>query len=133
MATNNNEVTGWVGWVFFAGFMMIMAGALKAIWGVTALFNSDWLVVGDEGLLLLDLTTWGWVQLIVGLVVLFAGFSIMSGATWAKVVGVVAAVSSAIAQMLIIDVHPWWSIMIIVMDILIIYAITVHGDELKTE
>lgn len=130
---NSGEVTGWVGWVFFAGFMMIMVGALKAIWGVTALFNSDWLVVTDDSLLVLDLTTWGWVQLIFGLVLLFAGFSIMSGATWAKVVGVIAAVVSAIAQMLTIDVYPWWSLMIIVFDVLIIYAITVHGDELKVE
>lgn len=130
---NSGEVTGWVGWVFFAGFMMIMVGALKAIWGVTALFNSDWLVVTDESLLVLDLTTWGWVQLILGLVLLFAGFSIMSGATWAKVVGVIAAVVSAIGQMLTIEVYPWWSLLIIVFDILIIYAITVHGDELKVE
>ena len=132
MATKkNDEVTGWVGWVFFAGFMMIILGALKAIWGVTALFNSEWMIVGKEGLLLLDLTTWGWVQLILGLVILFAGFSVMSGATWARVVGIVMAVTSVITNLLLIDVQPVWSIMVIVIDVLVLYALTVHGDEVK--
>ncbi len=132
MATKkDNEVTGWVGWVFFAGFMMIMMGALKAIWGITALFNSDWLVVGDEGLLLLDLTTWGWIQLILGLVILFAGFSVMSGAAWARVVGIVVAVTSIIGNMATVDIHPIWSIMVIVMGVVVVYALTVHGDEVK--
>lgn len=132
MATkNDSEVTGWVGWVFFAGFMMILTGALQAIWGITALFNSDWLVVSNEGLLLLDLTTWGWINLILGLVILFAGFSVMSGAAWARVVGVIVAVSSVIGNMLTIDVHPLWSIITITMGVFVIFALTVHGDEVK--
>lgn len=131
MANKKNEVTGWVGWIFFAGFMMILTGALKAIWGITALFNSEWLVVGEEGLLYLDLTTWGWIQLILGLVVLFAGFAVMQGATWARVLGIVMAVGSILTHAVHIDVHSLWSILIIVIDVLIIYALTVHGDELK--
>jgi len=131
MTNKKNEVTGWVGWIFFAGFMMILTGALKAIWGITALFNSEWLIAGEEGLLYLDLTTWGWIQLILGLMVLFAGFAVMQGATWARVVGIVLAVSSVLTHMVTIDVHSMWSILIIVMDVLVVYALTVHGDELK--
>lgn len=128
---NSNEVTGWVGWIFFAGFMMILTGSFKAIWGVVALFNSDWLVAHNGELLYLDLTSWGWWQLILGLVMLFAGFAVMQGATWARVVGVIAATVSAITQLVIADQHPLWSIMIVVVDVLVIYALTVHGDELE--
>lgn len=131
MANKTNEVSGWVGWIFFAGFVMILQGFFNAIVGLTALFNSDWLVVTDSQLLVLDLTTWGWTYLILGLVILVAGFQVMQGATWARGVGVVAAMFSAIAAIASMELHPWWSLIIIVVDVLIIYALTVHGGELE--
>lgn len=131
MANKSNEVTGWVGWVFFAGFMMILGGFFQAIAGLVALFNDTWLVVSSEQLLVLDLTQWGWVHLILGIVVLIAGFSVMQGSTWARTVGVMVAVLSALAWMTAINIYPLWGMMIIVVDILIIYALTVHGGELK--
>ncbi len=131
MANKTNEVSNWVGWIFFAGFMMILQGFFSAIVGLTAIFNSDWLVVTNSQLLVLDLTTWGWTYLILGLVILVAGFQIMQGAVWARAVGVVAAMFSAIAALASLELHPWWSVIIIMVDVLIIYALTVHGDELE--
>lgn len=129
MATNN--VTGWTGWVYFAGFMMIIMGVLQSIAGFTALLNSDWLVVGEENLLLLDFTAWGWAHLLIGIVVLVAGFSVMHGARWARFVGVVLASISLVANLAYVNTYPIWSIAIMAVDVLVIYALTVHGNELE--
>lgn len=127
----NNEVSGWVGWVFFAGFMMIVMGVMQIIAGLTALFNSDWLVVTQSHLLLLDFTTWGWVHLLIGIAVLLSGFAVMQGSVLARTIGVMLAMLSAVANMAYVNVYPIWSITLIVVDIVIIYALTVHGGELK--
>ncbi len=131
MAKNDTNVSGWTGWVFFAGFMMILAGVLQTITGLTALLNSKWLVVGERGLLVFNFTTWGWVHLLTGLIILMAGFSVMHGAAWARAVGVVLATVSFVANMAWVNTYPIWSIIIMVVDVLVIYALTVHGGELR--
>lgn len=132
MAKNDNSgVTNWVGWVFFAGFMMILLGILQGIAGLTALLNSQWLLVTKEHLLVLNFTAWGWIHLVIGLVVLIAGFSVMHGSAWARVVGVLVAIVSVVANLASVNTYPVWSVVMIVIDILIIYALTVHAGELK--
>lgn len=131
MAVNNNQTTGWVGWAFFAGFMMVIMGVLQSIAGLTALLNSEWLVVGAERLLVFDFTTWGWAHLLLGVVVLAAGFSVLHGAVWARTVGVVLAAVSLVANLAYVNTYPVWSIAVMVIDVLIIYALTVHGGELR--
>ena len=131
MARNDTNVTGWTGWVFFAGFMMILAGILESISGLTALLNSEWLVVGEKSLLVLNFTTWGWIHLLMGIVVLVAGFSVLHGAAWARAVGVVLATFSIIANLAYVNTYPIWSIAIMVVDVLVIYALTVHGNEVR--
>lgn len=133
MARNDNQVTGWTGWVFFAGFMMIIMGALQMISGLTALLNNEWLLVGPQRLLLLNFTAWGWMHLLLGLLVLIAGFYVMHGAVWARFVGVVLASLSLIANLAYVNTYPIWSIVIIVIDILVIYSLTVHGGELRED
>ena len=133
MARNDDQVTGWTGWVFFAGFMMIIMGALQAISGLTALLNNEWLVVGQERLLLLNFTAWGWIHLLLGIVVLIAGFYVMHGAVWARFIGVVLASLGLIVNLAYVNTYPIWSIAIIVIDILVIYSLTVHGGELKND
>ena len=127
----NEEVTGWTGWVFFAGFMMIIAGIVQSISGLTALLNSKWLIIGEKNLLLLNFTTWGWIHLLMGVVILIAGFSVMHGAVWARTVGVIMTTLSIVANLAYVNTYPIWSIALIVIDILVIYALTVHGHELK--
>lgn len=131
MATKDNDVSGWVGWVFFAGFLMILLGAFQAIAGLTALLKETFLVVGEQNLLVLDFTTWGWVHLILGVVILIAGFSVMQGATWARILGVIFAGLSVVAHLAYIAAYPLWSIVTITVGVLVIYALTVHGGELK--
>lgn len=93
------EVTGWVGWVMFAGVMMFIDGCFSVIAGLVALFNDDYYLVGPNGLVVnADYTAWGWVHVLLGLVVAGAGLGAMAGQTWARVVGVVLATISAIVN-----------------------------------
>lgn len=129
MAKSTNEVSGWVGWVYFAGFMMLIMGILEMISGLVALLKDTYFVVGASNLLVFDYTTWGWVHLLIGLVVMMAGSAVISGRMWGRVVAIVLAVFSTIANFAFISAYPIWSVIVIVVNVLIIYALTVHGNE----
>lgn len=134
MATNtkdSQEVTGWVGWVYFAGFMVILSGIFQTIAGLTALLNDKFYVVTQENILAFDITTWGWIHLILGIVLICAGTALFSGKTWARVVGVILALISFVAQFAFVSTYPIWSITVMVLDVFVIYALTVHGHEAK--
>ena len=82
-----------------------------------------------EYLLQFDATQWGWIHLLLGLVVLFAGFAVMSGQTWARVIGVILAVVSALSNFAFIPYYPFWSLTIIALDVFVIWALTAHGSD----
>lgn len=128
---HNSEVTGWVGWSYFAGIMMAVLGFFQAILGLTALFKDEYYVLIKNSIVSLDFTTWGWVHLALGLFVLIAGFALLAGQVWGRAVGVVLAVLIAVANLLFIPAYPVWSIIVIVVSILVIYALVVHGNELE--
>ena len=124
--------SGWAGWVIFAGVMMILMGALHAIDGLVGIFKDNYYLVGKNGLVVsVDYTAWGWVHLIFGLIVLLAGFAVMAGATWARIVGIIVACISVILNIAFLAAYPFWSLVIIGIDILVIYALAVHGGELR--
>ena len=121
--------SGWSGWIGFAGTMMIMLGAFHAIAGLVALFEEDYFLVTQSGLVVsADFTTWGWTHLIVGALVAVAGGALFAGATWARVVAIVIAMLSAIVNLAFLSAYPLWSAIMIAVDILIIHAVTTHGD-----
>ncbi len=117
------------GWVLFAATMAAVAGLMNIFYGLVVLFNSDWIAFTSEGVLLIDLTAWGWVLLVLGVFQLVISASIAVGRTWSRIVGVVWASVIAIGQMAFLSVYPWWSLMIITISVLSIYALTVHCDE----
>jgi hypothetical protein len=130
MPTNGkNDTTGWVGWVYFAGILMIILGIFQAIAGLTALLNGEFFLVTKEHLVTFDYTQWGWIHLILGGVIMAAGSAVMNGRLWGRIVGVLLASFSALANFAFISAYPIWSVLLIVMDILIIYALVVHGGE----
>jgi hypothetical protein len=125
--------TMWAGWAFFAGVLMVIVGAFQLIKALTALFNQHYLLVSSSGLALhADLAAWGWVHLVIGLVLIAAGFGVVTGKMWGRVLGIVLTAVSAIVNLLDIAAYPLWSIMIIALDVVIIYALAVHGSELKS-
>jgi len=128
------EPTGWAGWVIFGAMMMIMLGAFQAIAGLVALFDDGYYLVGQNGLVVnVDYTAWGWAHLIIGVVALAAGFGLFTGAMWARVLGITVAVVSAIVNFAFIPAYPFWSLTMITLDVLIIYAIAAHGRELQNQ
>lgn len=124
---------GWAGWIVFAGSMMMLLGSFHAIQGLVALFNDEYYLVAPGGLTVqLDYTTWGWVHLIGGIVVVLAGGALFAGQTWARGVGIALAIISAVTNFAFVAAYPVWCTIIIAVDVVIIYALAVHGRELKT-
>lgn len=130
MAKNNNEVTGWVGWIGFASFMMILGGIFEAFVGITAIVKDSFFVVTENYLVTFDVTTWGWLHLALGILIVTAGFAVLRGKVWARTVGVLLVLASAIANLAFLPYYPLWSLIVIFIDLLIAYALIVHGHEL---
>ena len=125
------DPTGWTGWIVFAAFMMILVGSFQAIQGLVALFDDGFYLVGEEGLVVdVNYNVWGTVHLLLGLLLLASGFGVMAGNILARTVGVILAGLSALANMAFIGAYPIWSLIIITVDVLVIYALIVHGREL---
>ena len=125
------EMTGWVGWSFFAAVVVILVGAMNIITGFIALFDDNYLINTAGGMFVFDPTGWGFTVLIIGALLVLAGFSILKGSLYGRIIGVLAAGLSAIAQISTIRPYPIWSMIIIFINVMVIYALTVHGDELK--
>ena len=126
------EPSGWaVGFTVFAAVMMLMVGAWQALAGLIAIFENEFYVPTRNYIFQFDATSWGWIHLVVGLIVALAGWGILSGQTWARVVGITIAAFSATTNFLFIPYYPFWAILIITLDVFVIWALTAHGREFK--
>ena len=126
----DQATSGWaVGFILFAGIMMIMVGIWQALQGLIAIFENEFYVATRNYLFEFDATAWGWIHLLIELLVAFAGWGLLSGRTWARVVAITLAVLSAIANFLFIPYYPFWSLLIIAVDVFVIWAIAAHGRE----
>lgn len=124
--------TAWTGWVVFGAMMMIALGAFHAVAGLVAVFNNSYYTVATDRLVVtFDYSTWGWVHLGFGVVALVAGFGLMTGAMWARVLGVAVAFLSMIVNFAFLPAAPVWATMIIVLDALVMFAIIAHGNEVE--
>lgn len=119
-----------VGFTVFASVMMVMMGLFQAFVGVVALVNDEFYVVGSQWVFQFDVTTWGWVHLTIGIVVLLAGMALFSGAVWARTVGVLLAVVSAFASFAWIPWYPVWGVVMIAISFFVIWALTAHGRDI---
>jgi CHAT domain len=125
------ETSGWaVGVILFAAIMMIMVGIFQFVAGLIALFNSDFYIVTRDYIFQFDATTWGWIHLVLGMILGLAGFGLLAGQTWARVVGIILAVLSAITNFLFIPYYPFWSLLIVALDIIVIFSITIEEGAL---
>ncbi|TFV99095.1 DUF7144 family membrane protein [Leifsonia flava] len=131
--TDVKTTSGWVGWVGFAAIILILSGVFSLIQGFVALIGSNYYYAVENGtLFLFDLTGWGWWNLIIGALLVLTGLALFTGATWARVVAIIVAALSAIGQLLLVPAQPWWALIVIAFDVLVIYAVTAHGRELAT-
>jgi uncharacterized membrane protein len=126
-----DERTGWTGWIVFAGVMMIISGSLNALYGVVAAVNDDWVGWTNRENALLDVSQWGWVHIVVGLIVLLCGIGLFSGNILARTVAVIIASISLVSNFFFIPVYPLWALTVITIDALVIWALTAHGREMR--
>jgi hypothetical protein len=115
------------GVISFAAVMMMLTGTLQALTGLDAIVENESYVTPPNYLYEVDVTAWGWIHLIGGVVVAVAGFAVLSGATWARVVGITVAALSAIANFLFIPYYPFWSLLVIALDVLAIWALAAYA------
>jgi hypothetical protein len=122
--------TSWaVGFILFAAIMMLMVGVFQALQGLVAIFENEFYVATRNYLFQFDATTWGWIHLVLGVIVAFAGWGLLSGRTWARAVAITVALLSAISNFLFIPYYPFWALLIIAVNVFVIWAIAAHGRE----
>ena len=110
--------------------MMLTIGTFQVFAGMTALINDEFFVVTQEWVFQLDVTTWGWIHLILGALIFVAGMALYSGQVWARTVGVILAVVSAVIMFAWLPWYPIWAVIVITLDVLVIWSLTVHGRDI---
>ena len=122
-----------VGFIAFAAVMMIMMGTFEVFNGLAAIIKDDFFVQLPNYAFNIDVTTWGWVHLILGALTVAAGFALFSGAIWARTIGVVLAVLVAIENFAYVPFYPVWSILVITTSVIVIWALTAHGRDVAED
>jgi hypothetical protein len=116
-----------IGFTAFAAALMIISGIWALLVGISALAKDRVFVVAPDYTYKIDVTGWGWIHLILGIVVAVAGFCLLLGQTWARMLAVVLAICSAVAQFLFLPYYPLWSILIIALNVFVIWAVLTGG------
>lgn len=126
-----DRVSGWSGWVVFAAFVMGLSGIFHIILGIAGILSRDWYLYDSGDIFLFNATAWGWSMLIGGALLILSAALLLEGNMFGRIIGGILVVGSLLANIALISVAPLWSITVIVIDILILYAIIVHAGELK--
>ncbi|MFD5033229.1 hypothetical protein ACFVWX_31495 [Streptomyces sp. NPDC058220] len=120
------------GWTVFAAVLMIFGGAMTILAGISAIAKDDIFLTTRSYIFSFDLVGWGWVHLILGLIIFLAGCALFKGAVWARVVGVILAGLGALSNFLWIPRYPLWALTLLAIDVFIIWALCA-GDRRRTE
>lgn len=127
----HREPSAWaIGFTGFAAFMMMLIGFFHIIAGIAGIYENAFYAVTDNYIFSFNVSTWGWIHLIGGIVVVLAGLWIFTGAVWARTVGVIVAVLSIIANFMFLPFYPLWSILMIAVAVAVIWALTAHGRDI---
>ena len=116
------------GWAAFAGVIMFVVGSLDALWGLGGILNDNVVVVGGHGAMIADITTWGWVHLILGSIIALTGLGLLMGNTAARWAGVFFVSLNAISQIVWFPAAPLWAFLMIILDVVILYQLTARWD-----
>jgi len=123
--------TAWVGWIVLASVLMCIAGTFNVITGMVAVFSDNVYVGGSGSKVVLDVTGWGWFHIFWGLLLFGTGLALYAGQTWARVIAILVVAVNMVTQLMAMPTYPLWSLVILTIDLLIIWAVIVHGDELR--
>jgi hypothetical protein len=126
---NSGGTTGWYGWIAFAATIMIINGGFNLIQGLVALVDDEWYVATANGLVTFDLTAWGWIHLLFGLLLIAVGFALFTEQVWATIAAIIIVSLNMFSQFAFMSAYPVWSIIAIAVDVLVLWALLVHGGE----
>jgi hypothetical protein len=116
------------GWIVFAATVLFMVGMFDGIWGLGAILNDEVVTVGGQGVIVWDITVWGWVHLLVGLVMIATSVGLFMMKGFARWLGIFFAALSAILQVGVLPAFPIWALIVIALDVVVIYQLTVRWD-----
>ena len=117
------------GWTVFAGVLLLIVGSLSALYGLAAILNDEVVVVGGTGVIVADISTWGWVHLILGSIVACTGLGLFAAAESARWAAVFFVTVNAVAQIVWFPAAPLWAFLMIILDVAIIYQLTARWDD----
>lgn len=126
-----SQPSGWVGWIYFAGILMLVRGMFQIFLGILALVKNTVYLVTPNHLAVFNFTAWGWIDIVLGVVLITAAGSVFSGRWWGRIVGSLMVSLSLVANLAFLPAYPIWSILAIIIDVLILYALLVRGDEAR--
>ena len=123
--------TRWTGWIGFAGCLMIIIGGIDFFEGLIAIIRGQYFAVGPNQIIVFDTTTWGWITLLWGLVILLAGFGLLSGAGWARWFAIVVGSVTFFEQLGFVgsSAYPLWALTVLLLTFFVLYALIVHWHE----
>jgi len=125
--------SGWVGWILFASCLLVLNGLLSVLVGFAAILRDKTYFAANGQVLVFDLRAWGWIHLVIGIALVLVGIYLYRGAGAARVAALIAVAVNMIAHFTTIQTFPWWSVVVIALDVLIVYALVVHGDEMNVD
>ena len=123
--------TAWVGFVVLASVLLCISGAFNIITGLVAVFSDRVYAQGPNVTVGLDVTGWGWFHIFLGLVLFATGLALYTGATWARITAIIVVSVNLVTQLLEMPAYSLWSLVIMTVDLLVLWAIIVHGDEIR--
>jgi hypothetical protein len=129
MDTGGISRGGGSGWIAFAAILLVLIGTLNVIWGLVAIIDDTRITAVAGGLVLANVSTWGWIELILGIVLILTGFGLLSGRGWARWLAVLFVLLNALGQIAWMNTYPLWSVLIIALDVIIIYQLTARWNE----
>lgn len=125
----------WSGWIVFAGFLIVIVGAMDVLQGFVGILEDEYVVATPKGLAIVDVTAWGWLTLLWGGLLILAGLALLGGAGWARWLAIIAVAVNAIEQIAFLanypQAYPLWNILIVTLNILVLYALTARWQGFK--
>ena len=122
-----------VGFTYFAAIMMMLSGGFEILQGLSAIIRKNLYVVNKDYIYKINVNGWGWIHLILGVIVLLAGIALLGGALWARIVGIAMAALIAIANFLWLPYYPVWAIVLIALNVVVIWALAAHGRDIAAD
>ncbi len=125
------RTTAWTGWIAFAGWMMLIIAGIDFIEGLIAVIRDQYYVLTPNQIIVFDLTTWGWIMMILGVLLGFAGFGLLSGASWARWFTIVVCSLNVLLQLGFVgnSQYPLWALTVLTLNIVVLYALIVRWSD----